>query len=147
MGLSLGKITSGLLGGGSSSSSSSSTSTAYNDTSSTVENVTDFGAAAKDNISLGANSNFAYTEQGIVGENLNNLLGTVSTLNSTSQSTLSNVLNSTINSVQNSAETAIKETAKAYADSDNELRNVIDGVRPIALYAALAAAAYFIFRR
>ena len=147
MGFSLGKTVGSLLGVGGGSSSSSSTATEYKDTSSTVENVTDFGAAAMDNISLGANSNFTYTEQGITGDNLNSLLGTVNSLNTTSQSTLAGTFNSMIGTVQKSADTAITETAKAYADSDNELRNMIDGLRPIALYAALAAMTYFIFRR
>lgn len=139
------------------SSSSSNTTTNYNDNSRNTENVADFGALSHDNLSIGADSNFSYVEQGLVGENLDSLLGTVKNLNDSTNSTLNKMYDSTqstlastfdkmVGSVQNSAETAINTTAQAYAESDDELRRAIDGIRPIALYAALAAVAYFIFR-
>lgn len=148
MGFSLGKAVSSIFGGGDSgSSSSTSTATNYNDTSKKTENVTDFGLLSHDNLSIGADTNFTYTEQGITGSNLDSLLNATTNLNDTTQSTLSNTFNRMVGSVQNSAETAINSTAALYTAKDNELRSVIDGVRPIALYAALAAMAYFIFRR
>ena len=42
---------------------------------------------------------------------------------------------------------AIEATGLAYAESKSELRNVIDAIRPIALYAAIAAAVYYIFKK
>ena len=40
-----------------------------------------------------------------------------------------------------------KATGEAYAESKSELRNFIDAVRPIALYAAIAAVFYYIFAK
>lgn len=145
MGFSLGKTVSSILGGGDSgSSSTSSTATNYNDSSTKTENVTDFGALSHDNLSLSGSA--VYNEQGITGENLDNLLGAVNNLSNSAQSTLANTFAQMTASVQNSAERAISTTAEAYAESDNELRSAIDGLRPIILYVALAALGYFIFK-
>lgn len=147
MGFSLGKTLGGLLGGGDSgSSSSTSTATNYTDSSTKTENVTDFGMLAHDNVSLGASSTLTYNEQGLTGENLNSVLGTVNNLNNSTQSALANTFDKMVTSVQASAETAINTTAQAFADSDNELRSTIDGLRPIVLYATLGAIVYFIFK-
>lgn len=145
MGFSLGKTVSSILGGGGSgSSSTSSTATNYNDSSTKTENVTDFGALSHDNLSLSGSA--VYNEQGITGENLDNLLGAVNNLSNSAQSTLANTFAQMTASVQNSAERAISTTAEAYAESDNELRSTIDGLRPIVLYATLGAIVYFIFK-
>ena len=145
MGFSLDKAVSSIFGGGDSgSSSSSSTATNYNDSSTKTENVTDFGVLSHDNLSLSGNA--VYNEQGITGQNLDNLLGAVNTLSNNTQSTLANTFAQMTSSVQNSAERAISTTAQAYAESDNELRSAIDGLRPIILYVALAALGYFIFK-
>ncbi len=124
------------------SKSKSSTTTTYTDNSTNNESAASLGALSHDNLVLGSGSNFAYTEQGITGENLNSLLSTVETLNRQTQ----DVWDSYVSGVQKSAETAINTTAQAYAESDSELRNVIDAIRPLGLYAAIAAVFYFIFR-
>ena len=141
------------------SKSTSSTTTQYTDNSSTVTNAAELGALSHDNTVLGADSTLYYTynEQGITGQNLNNLLGTVETLNKSnlnaaeslydkSQSVLSQTFDKAVSSVQKTAEQAMNTTAEAYAESDDELRRTIDGLRPIAMYAMLAAMVYFIFR-
>lgn len=152
------------------SKSTSSTTTQYTDNSSTVTNAAELGALSHDNTVLGADSALYYTynEQGITGQNLNNLLGTVETLNKNSlgtvetlnksnlnmaeslynksQSVLSQTFDKAVSSVQKTAEQAMNTTADAYAESDDELRRTIDGLRPIAMYAMLAAMVYFIFR-
>ena len=95
-----------------------------------------------------------YVEQGLVGENLNSLLGTVENLNKLNVDAVNNLYSSTnsafekmVNTVQKTTETAIAETGEAYAESKSELRNFIDAVRPIALYVAIASVFYFIFKR
>ena len=95
-----------------------------------------------------------YVEQGLVGENLNSLLGTVENLNKLNVDAVNNLYSSTnsafekmVNTVQKTTETAIVETGEAYAESKSELRNFIDAVRPIALYVAIASVFYFIFKR
>ena len=79
---------------------------------------------------------FSYVEQGLVGENLDAVLDS-----------LNNATDKTISSVQSTAAKAIEATGQAYAESKSELRNLVDAVRPIALYAAIAAAFYFIFAK
>lgn len=95
-----------------------------------------------------------YVEQGLVGENLTSLLGTVENLNQLNIDAVNNLYSSTnsafekmVNTVQKTTETAIAETGEAYAESKSELRNFIDAVRPIALYVAIASVFYFIFKR
>lgn len=63
-----------------------------------------------------------------------------------SENTLSSVFDKTVSAVQGSASKAIETTAQAYAESDDELRRAIDGIRPIAMYVMFAAITYFIFR-
>lgn len=95
-----------------------------------------------------------YVEQGLVGENLTSLLGTVENLNKLNVDAVNNLYNSSkgafdkmVETVQKTTETAITETGEAYAESKSELRNFIDAVRPIALYVAIASVFYFIFKR
>ncbi len=125
------------------SKSSSSTTTNYTDSSTDVNNAASLGAFSHDNNVIGAGGSYTYNEQGLTGENLDSVLGYSESLYDKAYNTLSQ----TISSVQKSAETAINAASDAYAESDNELRNTIDGLRPIALYAALAAVVYFIFKR
>lgn len=127
------------------SKSSSSTTTNYADNSTDINNAATLGALSRSNKVLGAGS--SYVEQGITGENLENVLGTVENLNNENSSLLSQTFDKAVYSVQKSAEKAMDTTAQAYAESDNELRNTIDGLRPIAMYAMFAAIAYFIFKR
>lgn len=95
-----------------------------------------------------------YVEQGLVGENLSALLGTVENLNKLNVDAVNDLYNSSkgafdkmVETVQKTSETAITETGEAYAESKSELRNFIDAVRPIALYGAIASIFYFIFKR
>lgn len=95
-----------------------------------------------------------YVEQGLVGENLSALLGTVENLNKLNVDAVNDLYNSSkgafdkmVETVQKTSETAITETGEAYAESKSELRNFIDAVRPIALYVAIASIFYFIFKR
>lgn len=106
-----------------------------------------------------------YTEAGLTGDNLNSVLGTVEELNSSALETtknlgdliaetakdnndlLNDIFGQTVATVQKTAETAIKETGDAYAESKSELRNFVDAVRPITLYAAIAAIFYFTFAK
>ena len=95
-----------------------------------------------------------YVEQGLVGENLSALLGTVENLNKLNVNAVNDLYNSSkgafdkmVETVQKTSETAITETGEAYAESKSELRNFIDAVRPIALYGAIASIFYFIFKR
>lgn len=125
------------------SKSSSSTTTNYADNSTDINNAASLGALSHDNNVIGAGGSYTYNEQGLTGENLGFVLGYSESLYDKAYNTLSQ----TINSVQKSAETAINAAGDAYAESDNELRNTIDGLRPIALYAAIAAVVYFIFKR
>ena len=125
------------------SHSSSKTETNYNDSSTTTTNAATLGALSHDNTVLGANSKYTYNEQGLTGENLQTVLG----YNESLYDKAFNTLSQTIDSVQESAERAITATGDAYAESKNELRNAIDGIRPIAFYAAIAASLYFIFKR
>lgn len=127
------------------SSSSSSTTTNYADNSTDINEAATIGALSSNNKVLGTNS--SYVEQGITGENLEYVLGTVENLNNENSSLLSQTFDKAVYSVQKSAEKAMDTTAQAYAESDNELRNTIDGLRPIAMYAMFAAVAYFIFKR
>lgn len=125
------------------SHSSSKTETTYNDSSTTTTNAATLGAMSHDNTVLGANSKYTYNEQGLTGDNLNSVL----TYNETLYDKAYNTLSQTISSVQKSAEKAMDSTAEAYAESKNEVRSTIDGLRPIAFYAAIAASLYFIFRK
>lgn len=129
----------------SSSSSSSNTTTQYYDNSTDTNSAAELGALSHDNKVVGAGG--SYVEQGITGANLDNLLGTINNLHNENSSLLSQTFDAAVYSVQSSAEKAMDTTAQAYAESDDELRRAIDGVRPIALYAMFAAIAYFIFRK
>jgi hypothetical protein len=112
----------------------SSSSTDYNitDQSSSNSQATTIGDLSSDNkITYGD-----YVEQGLVGENLSTVLDAIT--GTTDQA---------ITSAHLTAEQAIKATGEAYAESKSELRNFIDAVRPIALYAAIAAVFYYIFAK
>lgn len=124
------------------SKSSSKTTTNYTDNSTNNESAASLGMLSHDNLVVGSGSSYTYTEQGITGDNLKNLLGTVENLNAQTSS----IWDSYVSGVQKSAENAMNTTAQAYAESDSELRNIIDAVKPIALYAAIATTFYFIFR-
>lgn len=128
------------------SKSKTTQNTTYTDNSVDVNNAASLGSLSHDNTVVGAGGSFQYQETGLTGENLNSVLGTVETLHDTAQSTLSQTFDKMVGSVQKSAETAINTTAEAYAESDDELRRTIDGLRPIAMYAMFAAIAYFIFK-
>lgn len=128
------------------SKSSTSTTTQYTDNSTDINNAATLGALSHDNVVLGTNSDFAYYEQGLTGENLNSVLGTVQSLHDENTSLLSQTFDAAVSSVQKSAEKAMDTTAQAYAESDDELRRAIDGIRPIAMYIMFAAITYFIFR-
>lgn len=124
----------------------------HTDQSTTQTTAADFGMGTSNNVVLGGGANYSsvYNEQGITGDNLDSLLGTVRTLSGDTNTTLSNTLSSVFNkmteSVQSSASKAIDTTAEAYAESKNELRSALDGLRPIVLYVAFAAVAYYLFR-
>lgn len=112
----------------------SQSSTDYNitDNSSSNSQATTIGDLSSDNkITYGD-----YVEQGLVGENLSNVLDAITT-----------TAGKTVDTVQETTAKAIEATGQAYAESKSELRNFIDAVRPIALYAAIAATFYFIFAR
>lgn len=127
----------------------------HTDQSTTQTTAGDFGLLSSGNFVLGGNS--SYIEQGMTGENLNSVLNTVNDLNDRTNktlsdsfsnvgSTLSSVFDKMTSSVQSSASKAIDTTAEAYAESKNELRSALDGLRPIVLYVAFAAVAYYLFR-
>lgn len=122
------------------SKSSSSTTTNYTDNSTNNDSAASVGALSHDNLIIGSGA--TYNEQGITGDNLKNLLGTVENLNNAASS----IWDGYVSGVHKTAETAINATNQAYAESDSELRNIIDAAKPIALYAAIAAIFYFIFR-
>lgn len=128
------------------SKSKTTQNTTYTDNSVDVNNAASVGSLSSGNVIVGASGSYQYNEAGLTGDNLNSVLGTVETLHDTAQSTLSQTFDKMVGSVQKSAETAINTTAEAYAESDDELRRTIDGLRPIAMYAMLAAIAYFIFK-
>ena len=110
--------------------SSSSTQYDLTDNSSSNSQATTIGDLSSDNkITYGD-----YVEQGLVGENLSNVLDAITT-----------TAGKTVDTVQETTAKAIEATGQAYAESKSELRNFIDAVRPIALYAAIAATFYFIF--
>ena len=81
-----------------------------------------------------------YNEAGLVGENLANVLDSIKT------AAVAN-FDKTIGLVQSSTQQAIEETGKAYAESKSEARNILEGLKPIALYAALGFAVYSIFKK
>lgn len=130
------------------SSSSSKTTVNYSDQSTDLNNASTIGSASSDNKVLGTGS--TYNEQGLTGDNLSSVLDYSQGLYDKAYGTLDreyNILSQTISSVQKSAEKAIDATGDAYAESKNDFRNIIDGVKPIAFYATLAAIVYFIFKR
>lgn len=114
----------------SSYASSSSTSTVTDNSQSNSQAATIGDLSTNNRIYYGD-----YVEQGLVGDNLNDVLNAIT---STAEKT--------VNAVQSTTEQAIKSTGEAYAESKSELRNFVDAVRPIALYAAIAAVFYFIFK-
>ena len=81
-----------------------------------------------------------YIESGLVGQNLSSVLEAVKT------AAVSNC-DKTVNLLQANTSAAIEETGKAYAESKSEARNILEGLKPIALYAALGFAVYSIFKR
>ena len=68
-------------------------------------------------------------------------------MNDKIQNSLTDNFNQLINTVQSTAETAINATNEAYAESDSELRNIIDALKPFMLYGAIASIFYFVFRK
>lgn len=117
----------------SSKSKSSSTTNLY-DYSQNAATEGSIGDFSNDNKIISAAE---YVESGLVGENLDRVLDSVDNL-----ATYNNMI---VDAVQSTAAKAIEETGNAYAESKNQLRNIIDAVQPIALYAAIAAVFYFIF--
>lgn len=88
---------------------------------------------------LSSNNSIIYgdlVEQGLVGGNLSTVLDAIT-----------GATDRTIFAVQSTTQKAIEATGEAYAESKSELRNFVDAVRPIALYAAIAAAVYYIFKK
>jgi len=81
-----------------------------------------------------------YYEQGLVGQNLYNVIDAV-------RNSASSNFETTINAVQSSAEKAIEAANSAYAESKSEARNILDGLKPIALYAALGMALFYALKR
>ncbi len=110
--------------------------------SSTSNNITDNSSSNSQAATIGdlsSNNEIVYgdyVEQGLVGQNLSTVLDAITS-----------TANNAVNNVQKSTATAIEATGQAYAESKSELRNFVDAVRPIALYAAIAAAFYFIFAK
>lgn len=121
----------------SSKSKSSSTTNLY-DYSQNAATEGSIGDFSSDNKIISAAE---YVESGLVGENLDRVLATVDN----SVDTLADYNKVVVDTVQSTAAKAIEETGNAYAESKNQLRNIIDAVQPIALYAAIAAVFYFIF--
>ena len=130
----------------------------FSSKSKSTTNLTDYSNNVESSIGdLSSNNKIVtgdYVEQGLVGENLTSLLGTVENLNKLNVDAVNNLYNSSkgafdkmVETVQKTTETAITETGEAYAESKSELRNFIDAVRPIALYVAIASVFYFIFKR
>lgn len=130
----------------------------FSSKSRSTTNLTDYSNNVESSIGdLSSNNKIVtgdYVEQGLVGENLTSLLGTVENLNKLNVDAVNNLYNSSkgafdkmVETVQKTTETAITETGEAYAESKSELRNFIDAVRPIALYVAIASVFYFIFKR
>lgn len=124
------------------SKSKSSTTTTYTDNSTNNESAASLGALSHDNLVIGSGSNYSYVEQGLTGENLESVLGTVEN----SQTLTRDLFGQAVQAVQKTTETAITETGNAYAESKSELRNAIDAIRPIAMYGMIAAIFYFIFK-
>lgn len=81
-----------------------------------------------------------YYEQGLVGENLYNVIDAV-------RNSASSNFETTVNAVQSTAQKAIDAANSAYAESKSEARNILDGFKPIALYAALGMALYYALKR
>lgn len=81
-----------------------------------------------------------YYEQGLVGENLFNVIDAV-------RNSATSNFETTVKAVQSSAQKAIEAANSAYAESQSEARNILNGLKPIALYAALGAALYFAVKR
>ena len=75
------------------SKSVSQTTTTYTDNSRNTENAANLGALARDNVVLGADA--TYIEQGMTGENLNAVLGTLEN----TQSVLSQTFDKMVGSV------------------------------------------------
>lgn len=134
----------GLFGGGSKSTTNSTTN--YNDSSKNASGTV--GDLSSDNKITSGD----YYESGLTGENLDRVMSSydkqvdsnnelINDINESNQSLFEKL----VASVQKTTESAITETGNAYAESKSELRNFVDSVRPIALYAAIAAIFYFIF--
>lgn len=81
-----------------------------------------------------------YYEQGLVGDNLFSVIDSIKTA-------AVNNFDKTASLVQSSTQQAIEEVGKAYAESKSEARNILEGLKPIALYAALGAALYFAVKK
>lgn len=110
---------------------SSNTNTVTDNSQSTSQAATVGDLSSSNKITYGD-----YVEQGLVGANLSTVLDSINS-----------ATDKTISAVQKTTSQAIEATGAAYAESKSELRNFIDAVRPIALYAAIAAAFYFIFAK
>ena len=81
-----------------------------------------------------------YYEQGLVGQNLQTVINAIRDSSTTN-------FDSTIGAIQSNAQKAIEATGQAYAESKSELRNALDGLKPIALYAALGMALFYALKR
>lgn len=134
----------GLFGGGSKSTTNSTTN--YNDSSKNASGTV--GDLSSDNKITSGD----YYESGLTSENLDRVMASYDKQVDSNNELINDINENNVNlfeklvaSVQKTTESAITETGNAYAESKSELRNFVDSVRPIALYAAIAAIFYFIF--
>lgn len=134
----------GLFGGGSKSTTNSTTN--YNDSSKNASGTV--GDLSSDNKITSGD----YYESGLTSENLDRVMASYDKQVDSNNELINDINENNVNlfeklvaSVQKTTESAIAETGNAYAESKSELRNFVDSVRPIALYAAIAAIFYFIF--
>ena len=116
---------------------SSSSSNTYD------QSVTDSKAATVGDLSHDNQQffgDYSYSEAGLVGQNLYNVIDSIKS------AAMANY-DSTINALQSNTAKAIEATGSAYAESKSELRNALDGLKPIALYAAIGMALYYALRK
>lgn len=110
------------------SSKSSSTSTTYNQSAQSSGTIGDLSSG---NTIIGGD----YNPNGLSDDNLAMVLGQNQ-----------NLLEKTISTVQNTAEIAINTAASAYADATGTTKNLFEGMKPLAMYAAIALVAYALLK-
>ena len=81
-----------------------------------------------------------YSETGLVGDNLFNVIDSIKS------AAIANY-DSTVSALQANTSKAIDATGQAYAESKSELRNALDGLKPIALYAAIGMALFYALKK